>query len=326
VSAVTDSRAEDYLADVRRHLGALSDDERDDLLDDLAAHVHEVAASDDGRLEDVLGTPESFAAELLAAAGLVPSEGGWDKLETVRRIGARLAESTAAVRHHPWASATIEFLPQLRPAWWVARGWLLVYGLWLIGADEPIPVPVPTLLDSAELGGLVGAVAVVASVRLGMRTPPVRWRAVVDLLAVVALVVLLAQRANLAQNAVQHDWITNPAPRVPELTHPDGGVITNIHAYDETGRPLDRIRLYDQSGRPIETGHTDGWLETDVVLGTDGLPVANVYPLDQYTVPGGGAPGAREPVAPPALAVPALPPNPAHATTPADESPPPPGS
>ena len=35
-------RAEGYLDEVRRHLADLGDDERDDLLDDLTAHVHQV--------------------------------------------------------------------------------------------------------------------------------------------------------------------------------------------------------------------------------------------------------------------------------------------
>jgi hypothetical protein len=56
------SRAEAYLAVVRRHLDAhtgLSGDERDDLLDELATHVDAVASADDRPLDQVLGTPTS---------------------------------------------------------------------------------------------------------------------------------------------------------------------------------------------------------------------------------------------------------------------------
>jgi HAAS len=63
-------RAADYLDEVRSHLADLPTDERDDLLEDLEAHVHEVTAATDGPLDDALGPPAAFAAELRASAGL----------------------------------------------------------------------------------------------------------------------------------------------------------------------------------------------------------------------------------------------------------------
>jgi len=67
--------AERFLAAVRRHLHGLPDDERDELLDDLATHLAEVTADDDRPLEQVLGSPEAFAAELLASAGVGSAAG-----------------------------------------------------------------------------------------------------------------------------------------------------------------------------------------------------------------------------------------------------------
>ena len=68
--ATRDLRAAAYLDEVRRHLADLPADERDDVVDDLDAHVHEVAAGTDRPLDEVLGPPAAFADELLASAGL----------------------------------------------------------------------------------------------------------------------------------------------------------------------------------------------------------------------------------------------------------------
>ena len=66
----------DEAAQVRRRGGAqladLPDDDRADLLDELAAHVDELVAEGDTPLTDRLGTPAEYAAELRASAGLPP--------------------------------------------------------------------------------------------------------------------------------------------------------------------------------------------------------------------------------------------------------------
>lgn len=59
-----------YLDQVRALLVDLPAEEREELLDDLAAHLHEVRAESDEPLEQALGTPAAFAAELLASSAM----------------------------------------------------------------------------------------------------------------------------------------------------------------------------------------------------------------------------------------------------------------
>jgi hypothetical protein len=100
------------------------------LLEDLEDHLQEVAAEAGGPLEERLGAPGTYAAELRASAGLpAPRPAGR------RRAGRRLGESRVARRlarvwggavAHPAGAAVVGFLPELGPAWWVLRGYLTV--------------------------------------------------------------------------------------------------------------------------------------------------------------------------------------------------------
>jgi hypothetical protein len=132
---VLERRAADYLDEVRSHLADLPADERDDLLEDLEAHVHEVAAATDRPLDDALGPPAAFAAEL-------------------------------------------------RPAWWVARGWLLVYLAGMATGGDGGWFPLPELLGNAFLGLMATVPAVVRSVRLGRSRVARGWRRTLNALAV----------------------------------------------------------------------------------------------------------------------------------------------
>jgi hypothetical protein len=312
-------RAEVYLADVGRHLADLTDDERDDLLDDLTAHVHQVAAGDDRPLDDVLGTPEAFAAELRASAGLAPGRSQPGLVGRTDRAYQRLRTTTSAVLDHPWARSFVAFLPELRPAWWVARGWLIVYGLWLVSAgDDPSELdafPLPEVFGSAVVGAIALVAASLASVRLARRDPAPRWRWVVNAAGVVGALVLLVSADDLERSNVHgyRDETAYTEPRGYQLTHPDGSAITNVYAYDADGEPLDQVLLYDQHGRPIELGDavdpaTGLPFEQDLVLDQFGLPVRNLYPIDQHAVAWGadGQAHGRRPVPRPDVVVPSL--------------------
>jgi hypothetical protein len=61
-----------YAAAVRAAVADLGDEERAQLLDDLEAHLHEVAAEPGATLAERLGPPEAYAAELRAAYGAPP--------------------------------------------------------------------------------------------------------------------------------------------------------------------------------------------------------------------------------------------------------------
>jgi hypothetical protein len=313
--------ADGYLAEVRSHLGDLADDERDDLLDDLAAHVHEVAASDDRPLEEALGPPAAFAAELMAAAGLSPgSAGAGGRSGRLARRTDRVRRRVATARAHPWARAVEDFLPELRPGWWVVRGWLVAYGLSLALGGDADSFPFPTLAGTVVLGALMTAALVVASVRLGRRPSPPRWLWLLNGTAILMALVLPGQIGGGDTYVVDSsgDPIGYEVERPAALRHPDGSPITNIYVYDAKGRPLERVRLFDQDGRPIELGETfdrSGLrLEHMLVVGPDGFPVENLYPQSQTVV--AKFPGSTTRVVPPALTVPPLDPAPTTTTTP----------
>ncbi|MEZ5411421.1 MAG: hypothetical protein R2761_25545 [Acidimicrobiales bacterium] len=60
-----------YLAAVRAELADLEPDELEEVVDDLASHLHEVRSIGAGRpMAEILGPPRRYAAELRAAAGL----------------------------------------------------------------------------------------------------------------------------------------------------------------------------------------------------------------------------------------------------------------
>ena len=314
--------AEAYLADVRRHLGGLDEGERDDLLDDLVAHVHEVSTHDSRPLDEALGEPAAFAAELLATAGLMPdrprgvgalmSSGAAIVRNRVRAATARVSPALRTVRQHPSATATIDFLPELRPAWWVARGWLLVVGFWLIGANTWGRYVLPEILGSTLLGVAAGIACAAASVHIARHRPDWRLRHVVDALAVVAAVAFLVRGDDLEPAGADVVEFSFPGDGA-EVRHPDGSPITNIYAYDTAGEPLDDVRLFDQDGRPIEVPDSDDWYagpqRRDEVFGADGMPLWNVYPIDRFAYEWDPATGTEvsRPVPDPLLVVPPLP-------------------
>jgi hypothetical protein len=210
----------------------------------------------------------------------------------------------------------VAFLPELRPAWWVARGWLIVYGLGFVVSDDAdvrAMFPYPALLDSRVLGLALGIAASVASVGLARREPASRWRWIVNALAIAATVLVLWR----ADDVRRPDVYAEPAfdPPLWQLSQPDGSAITNIYAYDTGGRAVDGVLLYDQHGRPIELGDavdpaTGQPLVHEPVLDVFGLPVGNLYPVDQHTVTWGaeGRAEARQPVPRPEVELPSLPP------------------
>ena len=317
-TTVTDARRADrYLDEVRQHLAGIGDDERDELLDDLAAHLHDVAADDPRPLEEVLGPPARFAAEMLASAGLA----GEAADGRAARLG-RLREGGRRVRHHRWARAVVDFLPDLRPAWWVLRGYLIVLGLAALfadGADELSAFPVPSL-GSPIVGLVAVGAAVVLSVRLGRSTvagrsgPSAR---LVNGVAVVLSLFALAHvhsgiddgEADFVDPAYADPWFGVGSPF--GLVRPDGNPITNVYAYDRQGELLSDVLLYDQDGHPLDLGEvvvdpaTGEELATDYPVDANGAEVRNAYPLDQRALAWDDAGRPRErPVPPPAVVVP----------------------
>jgi len=174
----------------------------------------------------------------------------------------------AAGRAHPWTRAVVDFLPLLRPAWWVARGWLLVYAVSLIRGENTGAFPIPSLLNNALLGLVASVAAIVWSVRLARRATRPRWLWVLNAVAIITALFLPGSIGQGGGDAVNGE----PAYLVGtgQLARPDGSSITSIFAYDAHGRPV-RVRLYDQDGQPIVPGG-------DVVGPDGGAPLTNTPP------------------------------------------------
>lgn len=242
-----------YAARVRAALGDLPADLREDLLEDLEAHLADVAAESSDPLHVRLGPAEAYAEELRTAAGLgrfagaSSSHRSWRDSPTARWVDG--------VRARPEARAVLAFLPELRPAWWVARAWLGLLALdFLFGTVRSFPVP-----DLLGLGPLVGLPvlvgAIVLSVRAGRRGWPQDARSRLVAAGVNTVLALLAVSAVLGvqdRSYVYAGEQVSGSPEPTSLVHSDGTPITNLFPYSADGRPLTGVLLYDQDGRPVD--------------------------------------------------------------------------
>ncbi|MBP2707193.1 hypothetical protein JOL79_25750 [Microbispora sp. RL4-1S] len=266
----------EYADAVRAALADLPPDDREELLDDLDDHLAEIASESGMPLEERLGPPESYAAELRAAYGGRPTT-------TRPRRGGPWAWATGLIRAAhgrllglPAYREVVAFWPELRPAWWLVRGYVVALALLgMIGRGGPIP------------GDLAGWVLVVVlacgSVWLGRR-PRLRerrWRRTLltgaDALAALLLLVLLtswdrpdAQEVTFASPQMGRVWVDNAAGL--------GDEVYNILPYAADGTPLHDVRLYDQDGRPIIVNPE--MFGQSVIVPCEGEPpIRNAYPL-----------------------------------------------
>ncbi|MEU8362018.1 hypothetical protein AB0C27_38965 [Nonomuraea sp. NPDC048882] len=255
---------EQYAQAVRE---ALADHpERHELLEDLDDHLGEIAAESDLPLEERLGSPGVYADELAAAYGERPESDGNRRTaarEWGRRVGARLRVSAAY-------SGFTAFLPELRPGWWVLRGYLLAMVVVSMAAQVRL-VPMTPSDWAVVLAG------VFASVWFGRRA---RSRPVVLVAVAANAVAALALFAGM----VEAGGLTTPVPS-PEAVTSIGRVyvrqassdgVYNLRPYAKDGTPLTDVYLYDQDGRPFTTTPEDYGYQVDRSCGD---PVLNRYPL-----------------------------------------------
>ncbi|NHA70343.1 hypothetical protein, partial [Phycicoccus flavus] len=116
-----------YVRAVRLWLDDLPSEDADELTRGMEADLAERAAESGERLWPLLGEPEAYAAELRSAAGLPPRRlpdepARPGHLAQFRADWLRLRDS--ALERWPWVR-------DLRAAWWLARGFTL---LWVLGA------------------------------------------------------------------------------------------------------------------------------------------------------------------------------------------------
>lgn len=239
-TAPAESQISDYLGRVRAALADLPADARDELLEDLPDHLTEVLAEDAGTLTERLGEPEAYAAELRAAAGMAAAAAP-DGVAR-RRLRAATERLDASVGPALGYRRASELLAQLRPGWWVLRGYfagLLAYAM-IFGS--------PPLLPPANLAALVWLIlvlgAVAGSIRLGRVNLRPTGRAV---LAVATVFLLVFAVAALNFNRQQFE------PAASTVDRYDG--VIDVYPYDANGRPLQGVHLYDQNGVPIVLGN-----------------------------------------------------------------------
>lgn len=244
-----------YAQAVREALSGHPD--REELLEDLDDHLAEIAAESDLPLGTRLGPPEAYAAELAAAYGA----------SGVKRGPTLLSRARAALLRTGSSSGLAGFLRELRPGWWVLRGYALGMLTTLMLSSEARLVPA----NPPDWALVV--LAIVASVWLGRRP---RGRSVV-LTAVAANA--LAAMALLAGFAGAG---ADPSPQVQTAANVllvGGGSaqgVANLRPYAKDGTPLTDVYLYDQDGKPFTTRPESFGFEIDKSCGE---PVRNRYPL-----------------------------------------------
>jgi hypothetical protein len=285
-----------YATAVRAALESLPDAERESLLEDLENHLAEVASESDLSLQERLGTPEAYAAELRSAYGA-----GSDTANTGQRKRFR-------DRFDPLVKAlsgTLAYrelhgvLPELRPGWWVLRAYLVVLVFAFVFRDGGNLRPIPNPFSRGGLLQIVATlVAVVISVRLGRRGMPTNrgWRGAVRAvnvgIALLALPVLVSMGTGYTYS-YSNDYSSDPYYSAASAAY--YASFTNIYAYSKDGTPLKDVLLYDQDGRPLVPSKSD--IVIDVPNGADGLPIPNAYPLNERDLNG-------NPVVPPRVALP----------------------
>ncbi|ROO83237.1 hypothetical protein EDD29_0732 [Actinocorallia herbida] len=267
------STVTEYAAAVRAALADIPQTDRDELLEDLEEHLAEVAAEHDGPLEDRLGTPQAYAAELRAAYT--------DAVPVKRRAGLRdlfgsLERRTQTVVDGvlPRGSAARDVAHDLRPVWWVARGYFAAFLLnAILGRDQ-------AFLPDGPLSTLVLLGAVTVSVWLGGRARRGGRRRAATVLGVAGLTGL-ALLGGMAFAATAEDGRAYYGPGY-EGTGPSLGDLANIYVFTRDGKPVKDVLLYDQWGEPIQTS-PDAW--GFIERGGDPLQ-PNVYPKE-ICAPGG---------------------------------------
>ncbi|MET8984395.1 hypothetical protein ABZW49_02990 [Nonomuraea wenchangensis] len=256
-----------YARAVREAVGDHPD--REELLEDLDDHLAEIAAESPGLpLEDRLGPPAVYAEELMAAYG------GRAQSRRARRFRPRAWASrahTALLRHGPYRSLTA-FLPELRPGWWVLRGYLLAMLLVsLYGYGRAVPE------NPADWA--VVAVLVWASVWFGRRRggrPAALLAGGLNALAAIALLAGLTAVKPLGADPAPVAYAAQPVSRVLLMNSSSSDGVANIRPYAKDGTPLTDVYLYDQDGNPVITDPESQGYTVDRSCGE---PVLNRYPL-----------------------------------------------
>jgi hypothetical protein len=242
-----------YLAGVRAAVSDLPVAVREELLEELPTHLAEVAAETSGApgaLEERLGSPARYAADLRAAAGLSPGPTGGGG----PGLAASLARADRALGRMLGYPRLSDFLRVLAPGWWILRAVLvtLIAVAFLVDFD----MLTPRRRHLFVTGLVVGAVSLVASIRLGRRATAGPGRRPAGTAGGAAVVL-----ANLLI-AVAGGWLVLvlllvPIPTRAGPVYDPYPTVQDVHPVGPDGRPLNGVQLYDQAGNPIQLGHPE---------------------------------------------------------------------
>jgi len=284
-----------YASAVRAALAPLPDAERESLLEDLENHLAEVASESDLSLQDRLGTPEDYAAELRSAYGAGNEAANTGRHRPLRNRTAALLKTVSGNLPYPDLRAR---LPELRPGWWVLRAYLAVLVLAFLFRGGTNLGPMPNPFTSGGLLQIVATVvAIWISVRLGRRAMPanrgLRGAVIAVNVAIGLLALPVLASMGTGSNGYSYDYSSDPYVSAASAGSYPG--VTNIYPYSKDGKLLKDVLLYDQDGRPLIPDKTD--IVIEVPNGADGLPIPNAYPLSERQPNG-------DPVVPPRVALP----------------------
>ncbi|HVR76801.1 MAG TPA: hypothetical protein VMS99_00260 [Acidimicrobiia bacterium] len=230
-----------YLAGVAEGLSDLSDEDREEVIQDLEAHLAEL---DDDQVVSTLGDAGMFVAEFRHSAGLD---------EPQRKRGfTRLRHARAVIEERSARVAEVIQWSRFRPAWIWVRGWLLVTVWGMLYYGETFErFPIPRFGGSSLTGLVLAAVATGISVWLEQGRSTSRRQTASALYSVVAAIALLASLLNPIYSWVQQDF-EDPVLHIDRLTGANGEPVENIFAYDLEGHPVE-VLLFDSRGRPLRT-------------------------------------------------------------------------
>ena len=302
-TAVFSTSKGEYLDRVAAGLADLAEDDRDEVLEDLRAHLAEL---DEEEVEAALGSPAEFVAEFRTSAGLdedVKKVRKWSLTRTRTQLEDATQRLAEVSRWQTW-----------RPLWIWTRGWLLVSTIAVLSGGTAFhPFPIPTIEESAAIGFLLVGGTTLFSLWLDRRRTDLRavGSFLFNALALVVLSVSLASAAAVSRTYfVEEDFAYTD-----QLIGPEGETISNIYAYDLEGEPVE-VLLFDQDGRPLRS--LPGWVYSEaenpgftepidygegaVDFSRDefGRIIPNLYPLDLYRYGSYGL----EPMPPPSLGFP----------------------
>jgi hypothetical protein len=230
-----------YLEQVRDQLSDLPEEEREEIVQDLEAHLAEL---EDTGIEAELGDPEAFASEFRSSAGL-------DKPTRRPRWDAVPRAWNRVVVHAERLGQLVQW-PAIRPVWIWTRGWLVICAWALINTGTPfLRFPIP-LVGNSSLTGLI-LVALVTWFSLWLERRPLTRRRRVGSITF-SFVAGWALLGTLLTPVGSYFEVVDdvPYPYYDRLTTAEGNPINNVYAYDLEGNPVE-VLLFDSEGRPLLT-------------------------------------------------------------------------